>query len=89
MLAPLAQLAPALHHGFAVQPVTAREVKMLAIGWAGVLDKYFPGGVSSWGPWGLALGATAAVVGPRLVIPAPKPAPKQPSEPPPHVATRA
>lgn len=78
MLGPLAELAPHVHHGFAVKPIKSHEVKMLAFGWAAVLDHYFPRGVSEWGPWGVALGATFAVVGPRLVVP--PPAPKQPPE---------
>lgn len=73
MLAPLAELLPSVHHGFAAKPLKPGEVQMLAVGWAAVLDHYFPGGVSTWGPWGLALGATVAVVGPRLAVPAPAP----------------
>lgn len=72
MLAPLAALAPSFHHGFAVAPITKAEVRMLAVGWAAVLDHYFPAGVTTWGPWVAALGATTAVLGPRLMIPAPK-----------------
>lgn len=49
--------------------VKRQEVKMLAVGWGAVLDHYFPGGVGAWGPWGLALGSTVAVIGPRLNVP--------------------
>jgi hypothetical protein len=69
MLAPaFDQLAP----NWKVKP---HEIKMLAVGWGAVLDKYFPGGVSSWGPWGVALAATAAVIGPRVNIPPQLPPP--------------
>lgn len=72
LLTPLADLLPQVHHGFAAKPLKAHEVKMLAVGWAAVLDHYWPGGVGQWGPWGLALGSTVAVIGPRLAVPAPK-----------------
>lgn len=49
--------------------VTKAEVGMLSVGWAAVLDHYFPGGVGEWGPWGVALGATVAVIGPRIHTP--------------------
>lgn len=45
------------------------EIKMLAKGTAAVLDYYWPKGVGSWGPWGMFLGACAAVIGPRIGTP--------------------
>lgn len=79
MLAPLAALAPSFHHGFAVAPITKAEVRMLAVGWAAVLDHYFPAGVTTWGPWAAAFGATTVVLAPRLMIPAPKPKTEAPA----------
>lgn len=65
--------------------VQAGEVKMLAAGWAGVLDHYFPGGVGAWGPWAGALASTIAVIGPRISIPAQLPPPKPAAKPDPEI----
>lgn len=68
-------LAPAFEQLAPNWKVKQHEVKMLAIGWGAVLDHYFPGGVNAWGPWGVALAATAAVIGPRINIPPQLPPP--------------
>lgn len=81
LLAPIAALLPSVHHGFAAQPLKPHEVKMLAAGWAAVLDHYWPGGVGQWGPWGLALGSTVAVITPRLLVPPPAPPAKTEAAP--------
>lgn len=62
-------LAPAFDQLAPNWKVKQHEVQMLAVGWGAVLDHYFPGGVNAWGPWGVALAATAAVLGPRINVP--------------------
>ena len=49
--------------------ITAANRATLAGAYADVLDKYFPGGVASWGPEVGALLVTAAIIGPCYLRP--------------------
>lgn len=72
--------------------VSMDEARALGDAWGGVLDHYYPGGLSQLGPWGAAILTTAAVIGPRVAMrvpprrPAPKPEKEEKPAPTPDVA---
>jgi hypothetical protein len=61
--------------GWGVQPV---EIEALAEAYAGLLNKYFPGGATQMGPELGAAMVTVAIIGPRLKMPRELPAPETP-----------